>query len=37
VSLRSRREGDLGSLAVPDLVASAAQANQDRLAGLPLG
>jgi threonyl-tRNA synthetase len=37
ISLRSRREGDLGSVALSDLVAAAAQANQDRSAGLPLG
>jgi threonyl-tRNA synthetase len=37
ISLRSRREGDLGSVALADLVAAAAQANQDRSAGLPLG
>jgi threonyl-tRNA synthetase len=37
VSLRSRREGDLGSVALADLVAAAARANQDRSAGLPLG
>jgi threonyl-tRNA synthetase len=37
ISLRSRRDGDLGSVALADLVAAAAQANQDRSAGLPLG
>ena len=37
ISLRSRREGDLGSVALADLVAAAARANQDRSAGLPLG
>jgi threonyl-tRNA synthetase len=37
ISLRSRREGDLGSVALADLVAAASQANQDRSAGLPLG
>jgi threonyl-tRNA synthetase len=37
ISLRSRREGDLGSVTLADLVAAAAQANQDRSAGLPLG
>jgi threonyl-tRNA synthetase len=37
ISLRSRREGDLGSVALSNLVAAAAQANQDRSAGLPLG
>jgi threonyl-tRNA synthetase len=35
VSLRSRRDGDLGSLGAEDLVASAAAANERRLAGLP--
>jgi YidC/Oxa1 family membrane protein insertase len=30
-------EGDLGSVALADLVAAAARANQDRSAGLPLG
>ncbi|MFZ9825829.1 MAG: His/Gly/Thr/Pro-type tRNA ligase C-terminal domain-containing protein, partial [Vulcanococcus sp.] len=37
ISLRSRREGDLGSVAITDLVAAAGRANQDRSAGLPLG
>ncbi|MBM5784288.1 MAG: threonine--tRNA ligase, partial [Cyanobacteria bacterium K_DeepCast_35m_m1_288] len=37
ISLRSRRDGDLGSVALAHLVAAAAQANQDRSAGLPLG
>jgi len=37
ISLRSRREGDLGSVGLAALVAAAAQANQDRSAGLPLG
>ncbi len=37
ISLRSRRDGDLGSVAVADLVAAAGRANQDRSAGLPLG
>ena len=37
VSLRSRRDGDLGCVAVADLVAAATRANQDRSAGLPLG
>ena len=37
VSLRSRRDGDLGSVALSDLVAAGARANQDRSAGLPLG
>ena len=37
ISLRSRREGDLGSVTLSNLVAAAAQANQDRSAGLPLG
>jgi threonyl-tRNA synthetase len=36
VSLRSRRDGDLGGVAAADLVAAAAQANQDRTAGLGL-
>jgi threonyl-tRNA synthetase len=36
VSLRSRREGDLGSVAVADLLAAASTANQDRAAGLGL-
>jgi threonyl-tRNA synthetase len=37
ISLRSRRDGDLGSVALADLVAAASRANQDRSAGLPLG
>ena len=37
ISLRSRREGDLGSVALAALVAAATRANQDRSAGLPLG
>ncbi|MFY8147590.1 MAG: His/Gly/Thr/Pro-type tRNA ligase C-terminal domain-containing protein, partial [Prochlorococcaceae cyanobacterium] len=36
VSLRSRRDGDLGSLAVADLLAAAARANAERAAGLGL-
>jgi threonyl-tRNA synthetase len=36
VSLRSRREGDLGSVAVADLLASAGLANTRRAAGLDL-
>ena len=32
----SRREGDLGSVAVVDLLAAAGRANQDRAAGLGL-
>jgi len=36
LSLRSRREGDLGSVAVADLLAAATQANQARAAGLGL-
>ena len=36
VSLRSRRDGDLGSVAVPDLLRSASQANGHRAAGLDL-
>jgi threonyl-tRNA synthetase len=36
VSLRSRREGDLGSLAVDDLLAAAADSNRRRAAGLGL-
>ena len=37
ISLRSRRDGDLGSVALAELVAAAGRANQDRSAGLPLG
>ena len=36
VSLRSRRDGDLGSVAVADLLNAASQASQDRSAGLQL-
>jgi threonyl-tRNA synthetase len=36
VSLRSRRDGDLGSVAVADLLRSASQANGHRAAGLDL-
>lgn len=36
VSLRSRRDGDLGSVAVAALVAAAGEANRDRAAGLGL-
>ncbi|MBU6354113.1 MAG: threonine--tRNA ligase [Cyanobacteria bacterium REEB498] len=36
VSLRSRRDGDLGSVAAEALLAAAAEANGGRLAGLPL-
>jgi threonyl-tRNA synthetase len=36
LSLRSRREGDLGSVAVADLLAAAVAANQQRAAGLGL-
>ena len=36
VSLRSRREGDLGSVAAAQLVAAAQNANQTRAAGLGL-
>ena len=36
VSLRSRREGDLGSVAVADLVGAASRANTARAAGLGL-
>jgi threonyl-tRNA synthetase len=36
LSLRSRREGDLGSVAVADVLAAASRANQDRAAGLGL-
>jgi len=36
LSLRSRPDGDLGSVSLVDVVAAAAQANQDRLAGLAL-
>jgi threonyl-tRNA synthetase len=34
ISLRSRRDGDLGALSLATLVARAVQANQQRLAGL---
>jgi len=37
LSLRSRREGDLGSVSVADVLAAAGRANQDRAAGLGLG
>jgi threonyl-tRNA synthetase len=36
VSLRSRREGDLGSLAVAELITAASTANATRAAGLGL-
>ncbi len=36
VSLRSRRDGDLGSVAVADLLAAASGANAGRAAGLGL-
>ena len=36
VSLRSRRDGDLGSVALSDLLAAAQQANTQRQAGLAL-
>jgi threonyl-tRNA synthetase len=36
VSLRSRRQGDLGSAATADLIEAAARANRERLATLPL-
>ena len=36
VSLRSRRDGDLGSVAVADLLAAATGANAHRAAGLGL-
>jgi threonyl-tRNA synthetase len=36
VSLRSRRDGDLGSVAVADLLAAATGANSERAAGLGL-
>jgi threonyl-tRNA synthetase len=36
LSLRSRPDGDLGTVSLVDVVAAAAQANQDRLAGLAL-
>ena len=36
VSLRSRREGDLGSVAASDLLAAAGRANEARSAGLGL-
>ena len=36
LSLRSRREGDLGAVAIETLLAAAIQANQERAAGLGL-
>jgi threonyl-tRNA synthetase len=36
LSLRSRREGDLGSVAVDELLVAAISANRDRQAGLGL-
>jgi len=36
LSLRSRREGDLGSVALADLITAAAAANAGRAAGLGL-
>jgi threonyl-tRNA synthetase len=36
VSLRSRREGDLGGVAVADLLSASADANRERAAGLGL-
>jgi threonyl-tRNA synthetase len=36
VSLRSRRDGDLGSVAAAALLSAASQASQDRGAGLQL-
>jgi threonyl-tRNA synthetase len=36
VSLRSRREGDLGNLSADDLLAAAVTANTKRAAGLGL-
>ncbi|MBM5798397.1 MAG: threonine--tRNA ligase, partial [Cyanobacteria bacterium K_Offshore_0m_m2_072] len=36
LSLRSRRDGELGSVALADVVAAAARANQHRSAGLSL-
>ena len=36
VSLRSRREGELGSVAVANLLAAAVTANAERAAGLGL-
>jgi len=36
LSLRSRRDGDLGSVDVADVLAAASRANQDRAAGLGL-
>jgi len=36
VSLRSRRDGDLGTVAVAELLSAAAAANQQRAAGLNL-
>ena len=37
VNLRSRRDGDLGAVAVADLLAAATRANRERAAGLALG
>jgi threonyl-tRNA synthetase len=34
ISLRSRRDGDLGALPLADLISRAVTANQQRLAGL---
>jgi threonyl-tRNA synthetase len=36
ISLRSRREGDLGSIELETVVAAAKEANQDREAGLKI-
>ena len=36
VSLRSRRDGDLGVTAAADLISAAQQANNQRAAGLEL-
>jgi threonyl-tRNA synthetase len=36
VSLRSRRDGDLGAVAIDTLVAAASKANQERASGLGL-
>ena len=36
VSLRSRRDGDLGAVAIDTLVAAASQANRERASGLGL-
>jgi threonyl-tRNA synthetase len=36
ISLRSRRDGDLGSVALKDLITAAAAANTSRTAGLAL-